>query len=928
MIIFSFVWLLFSFLDFPTRCKNIYCSSTLSFLFLTAGAPVIKTYNMKKILLFIPLLVMLFVTACETPSLPGVDLTEVKDQIATINQQIEAMQKTLDLLKQTDSELKKSIEELKSAGEDTGAVAELQKKQKELEEQIKSVENTINSTKDWASKTFATLDQQNNLSKTLASLSETVTALQNKVDGISGNLTKLIDECTSSLKTWVNEQLSGYCTLAQAQATVEAMQKTVSDSDKALQAEIDALKKELQDMETRLTEAYKKAIEEAVKNNGTIPPTGDIDGANKDLATLLAEVNAKIAALESRVNEIEKKLSDLVNRVQSVNWAMIDDFEVECGKTFPYYDTKDIVRLGFLVSPKSVVDDLAKNYQNVLSFDIIANRAELINDEESFIPTDFYNVPVSACKADSKNGVLTVDLAVKDIPEEIFMQGEAETAYHTIMLSISDANTQIQSSTVWFESGYYSDTYPTKGSWDPEYLDRKGGTWQIDKEKYGIGGEEIIAVGTSLELYTNADNWLTADWNKETGEVSVTVKDNNVEDRSEYIYIFTKTSWLHITYKQYCEDWSISADKQELKFSYAGGEDQVVITAHEDAVLEYEYDADWLYVSRYGYDYDSKVIEFSVEQQRELSESKTREAIVKIKDNRGNSVDVKVAQELLTAEEATIKADKQEIRFPYAGGTETITLTHPKNAEIRFDYASWEVDCQLTQVTETTSTLTVSAGENRHEEPKEYILLLSAHFDGIYMNMPVTEIKVTQAGPGVTISELAGIADNTEVLVYGQIVARYARGFMMSDETGDVLVYEGTSPLGYDVGAKVLVKALKTQYRGQIQLSSVQDVNYKGSDDVNYPTPLVITSENINSLDPSVTRYIQYTGKLALSGNYYNITIAGTEIQGSVESPDDDIKNVLSANDGATITVRGYYTGTSTSAGVNYLNTLVTEVTM
>ncbi len=898
---------------------------------------------MKKILLFIPLLVMLFVTACETPSLPGVDLTEVKDQIATINQQIEAMQKTLDLLKQTDSELKKSIEELKSAGEDTGAVAELQKKQKELEEQIKSVENTINSTKDWASKTFATLDQQNNLSKTLASLSETVTALQNKVDGISGNLSKLIDECTSSLKTWVNEQLSGYCTLAQAQATVAAMEKTVTDSDKALKAEIDALKKELQDMETRLTEAYKKAIEEAVKNNGTIPPTGDLDGVNGDLAALLTEVNTKIAALESRVNEIEKKLSDLVNRVQSVHTIGLEEEYFYVAKSLPYEKSDEKITLAFMVSPRNVVEDLAANYKNTLSFQIVEckyeNEAQEEQNNEFYIPYDIFEIPISSCKADSKNGSLLVDVNVNDFPEDCFLYGHyGESPCYYGLLCISDGVNQIHSDVTPASFSYYDLDYSyTSQNFRYYYMSKSACSWELDKEDFDgiLKEEDIVAVFTSAYEYINPAKWLDMTWNENTDDISVEISENTSgQPRKDWLYIYTKKHLIYITFIQYCEDGTLSADKTELVFpfdyeSYKDGKWIVTFSHYENAQITFENNIDWIEVYQ-PWSQESKtatIIEFGVEAQREWSESKTREGIVTVKDDRGNSVDVKVVQELLTAEEATIKADKQEIRFPYAGGTETITLTHPKNAEIRVDDA-WEVDYQLTQVTETTSTLTVSAGENRYEEPKEYILRLSAHFDGIYMNMPVTEIKVTQAGPGVTISELAGIADNTEVLVYGQIVARYARGFMMSDETGDILVYEGTSPSWYDVGSKVLVKALKTQYRGQIQLSSVQDVNYKGRDDVNYPTPLVITSENINSLDPSVTRYIQYTGKLALSGNYYNITIAGTEIQGSVESPDDYIKTVLSASDGATITVRGYYTGTSTSAGVNYLNTLVTEVTM
>jgi hypothetical protein len=69
--------------------------------------------------------------------------------------------------------------------------------------------------------------------------------------------------------------------------------------------------------------------------------------------------------------------------------------------------------------------------------------------------------------------------------------------------------------------------------------------------------------------------------------------------------------------------------------------------------------------------------------------------------------------------------------------------------------------------------------------------------------------------------------------------------------------------------------------------------------------------------------YVSYNGTLAISGNYYNITIDGAETAiGSIQYPAEGL--VDSALDGQQVTVTGYFIGVSSG---KYFNTMATSVT-
>ncbi len=179
-----------------------------------------------------------------------------------------------------------------------------------------------------------------------------------------------------------------------------------------------------------------------------------------------------------------------------------------------------------------------------------------------------------------------------------------------------------------------------------------------------------------------------------------------------------------------------------------------------------------------------------------------------------------------------------------------------------------------------------------------------------------------------TIPQVAGLENGTKAIVKGHIVGRYKNGFMMSDGTDNLLVYENDKPSTHPIGTKVIVTAEKSTYSGQAQLKNVASLETDGTVEVTYPEPMVITAANIAELEAiTVPTYVSYTGKLEKSGNYYNVVIEGSEaVSGSVSYPDDAMVEKITPWVNGTVAVKGYYIGLTNQKKV--AGTMVTEISL
>ena len=342
-------------------------------------------------------------------------------------------------------------------------ISDLQKKDSELEKKISGlkeyVDNEIKDTKDWATGAFATLTQYNGIVEQIAginseisglkkSLADLETRLTNKftedlnkavsdlngkiADEVSGlnerigkevsdittayttaisttrdelekawtaNLKTSIDELEKSMKSWVNEKLTAYWTIEEANAALEAQktdletqlegQKTLlkglidantgditkltealEKTEKNIEANTKAisdLRADLEKAKADITEAYNKAIEDAISAlEGRLDTklTNEIKAVNDRIDKIVSDWESRIKSCEDQVKDAIDKMNEALKdmggngKIQSVTYRP----EYSDGVHDVYREDKAFL-MRFEVRPAAVVSKL--NSSNV-----------------------------------------------------------------------------------------------------------------------------------------------------------------------------------------------------------------------------------------------------------------------------------------------------------------------------------------------------------------------------------------------------------------------------------------------------------------------------------------------------------------------------------------------------------------------------------
>ena len=264
------------------------------------------------------------------------------------------------------------------------------------------------------------------------------------------------------------------------------------------------------------------------------------------------------------------------------------------------------------------------------------------------------------------------------------------------------------------------------------------------------------------------------------------------------------------------------------------------------------------------------------------------------KDASGNTLhNVYVAE---TAVSTEIKGCKEtstfEIAAEYqaAGNIYTLKINSAHNA-------------QITQIKIYKADGVVTPEPEEPEQPGEG--------EGEEEEVEIEDIEVVLA---------AGAASNAKV--QGTIIATYAKGFLLHDNTGDILVYLNNTH-EYNVGDVVTVAGATSMYGGLLQFGSSPAVEKVGNTTVTEPTPATLDGSGLDAflVSPSI-RYVVYTGKLTISGNYYNVAVEGASTAiASIQYPNTGL--VPAEYNNGTVKVTGYLIGFS---GTKYVNTMATKV--
>ncbi|MBR4756531.1 MAG: BACON domain-containing protein [Bacteroidales bacterium] len=182
------------------------------------------------------------------------------------------------------------------------------------------------------------------------------------------------------------------------------------------------------------------------------------------------------------------------------------------------------------------------------------------------------------------------------------------------------------------------------------------------------------------------------------------------------------------------------------------------------------------------------------------------------------------------------------------------------------------------------------------------------------------EAGETPSEKEATVAE-AVAAEKGAVLKVGPavVVAASATGFLMEQDGARIYVYKGVAK----VGDNVTVTATVGEYGNAPQLSDATVVVNSTGATVSYPDTKDINS-TFGTYSSETREFVTFKGKLSISsGKYFNITVAGATVVGSILQPVEDI---TSMND-KDVTVKGYYLYHTTSKdGTTYLYVIATEI--
>lgn len=184
-------------------------------------------------------------------------------------------------------------------------------------------------------------------------------------------------------------------------------------------------------------------------------------------------------------------------------------------------------------------------------------------------------------------------------------------------------------------------------------------------------------------------------------------------------------------------------------------------------------------------------------------------------------------------------------------------------------------------------------------------------------------------GSTVTYTKISDVNANTdggEYTVKGIVCATYSKGFLMTDKTGYILVYQASE---VNIGDEVTVEGTTTQYAGLMQFPKKETeltvtVTKPGKEpNFKHPTAKALTAADFAAyVEKPYVQYVTYTGKLTINGFYYNVAIEGTNVQGSLAYVPEGM--VPESFNGKTITVYGYTVGAPSNK--KFVNTMITGV--
>ena len=161
--------------------------------------------------------------------------------------------------------------------------------------------------------------------------------------------------------------------------------------------------------------------------------------------------------------------------------------------------------------------------------------------------------------------------------------------------------------------------------------------------------------------------------------------------------------------------------------------------------------------------------------------------------------------------------------------------------------------------------------------------------------------------------EVAALADGTKVLVWGNVMVPYGRGFILNigNYWGNcILVYQGLDQSLYTpvMGNVVSILAEKTTYNNLPELKNLEVVEVLNDREHDWGYDRyydLYNPEAFDSIEITSYQYVKFAGILRYTGQYYNVEVEGANRVGSIEYPLEDLSPYYDQK----VSVEGWFIG-------------------
>ncbi|MDE6652755.1 MAG: hypothetical protein K2K08_10210 [Paramuribaculum sp.] len=169
-------------------------------------------------------------------------------------------------------------------------------------------------------------------------------------------------------------------------------------------------------------------------------------------------------------------------------------------------------------------------------------------------------------------------------------------------------------------------------------------------------------------------------------------------------------------------------------------------------------------------------------------------------------------------------------------------------------------------------------------------------------------------------------AKGDDITINGYVVATSTQGPVVADAAGTMFIYSPTNNSDLKIGDQVIINSTVDIFNNGYQTAKGCEPEVSGTRAVTYPAPKALTAAEIDDLAKTTTPiwpiYAKFTGEVAVSGNYINIKLDGTNVQVSPYGVSADTKALF--KDKENVTFEGYVVAIASKG--KYLNTIITKV--